>query len=190
MPGRWERPGSQDAGSAQDLTGQDAGSAQDLTGRWERDSNKTVEERVNYIQAHGHDLATAEAKVCLCVFVPLIRSKQPPRGCLHVHGGNKSGHTRRHCPPGCTRACVHACTRAYTRACIGNYIIFHGHAYHPLHMMSTCPLARARSPHYHCTLICTCPYITCTRNTHPKHTVCICRRPRPRTSRCGNAQSR
>jgi len=37
--------------------------APDLSGRWERDSTQTLEERVAYIQAHGHDLATAEAKV-------------------------------------------------------------------------------------------------------------------------------
>jgi hypothetical protein len=56
--------------------------APDLTGRWERDSNQTVEERVNYIQAHGHDLATAEAKVFLCVFVPLIGTPIYPRDIL------------------------------------------------------------------------------------------------------------
>jgi hypothetical protein len=36
--------------------------APDLAGRWERDSTLNIEERIAFIQAHGHDLPTAKAK--------------------------------------------------------------------------------------------------------------------------------
>ena len=37
--------------------------APDLSGRWERDSSQNVEDCIAFLEAHGHDTATAVSKV-------------------------------------------------------------------------------------------------------------------------------